>query len=150
MGIATTTPKAIRETLVTTIQAISPTYAEYGDLGWHYIPDDDPSGPELRRFTILNGPSQETPDGIHGGDGIGYDYECTIRVSYGGLSGIDADDIIDEDGRDLWLALHPLPDSGIDGMLPFRDSYTVDFFSDEPGALVVDFGFTIYYKGRDR
>ena len=151
MGIATTTPKAIRETLVTTIHAISPTFAEYGDLGWRYIPDDDPTGTELRRFTILNEPSTETFGGIHGGDGIGYDYTCIVRASYGGLSSRDVDDIVDEDARDLWLAIHPLPDTGgIDGMLPFRDPMSVEFFNDEPGAVVVDFVFQIYYKGRDR
>lgn len=150
MAIPVTTPGEIRAQLVTLIEAMAPTYAEHQSLGWRYVADGDVSGPQIRRFTILNTPSQETFGGIHGGSGIEYDYEMTIRASYGGLRGVLADDLIDEDGKDLWLLLHPLPDvGGIDGLLPFRSGYQVEFYDDEPGALIVDFIFETHYKGRD-
>jgi len=150
MGIATTTAGDIRAALVPLIEAMTPTYTEYQDQAWCYIPDNDVGGPEIRTFTILNSPSQETPGGMHGGAGIEYDYELTIRVAYGGLKSLVASDLIDEDGRDLWLLMHPLPDAGgIDGLLPFRNSYQVELYDDDPGSLIVDFVFETHYKGRD-
>ena len=150
MGIATTTAGTIRAALVPIIEAISPTYADLSDQSWSYDDDGEPSGASIRTFTILNGPSQETPGGMHGGAGIEYDYTMIIRTAYGALPQLMASDLIDEDARDLWLALHPLPDAGgIDGMLPTGGGYDIQFYDDEQGSLVVDYTFEIHYKGRD-
>jgi hypothetical protein len=152
MGIATTTPTAIRAALVTAIEGMTPSATLYQDVGWRYRAEGRISGPELRTFTILHTPATEDLEGIHGGDGIGFRYDTTIRVAYGGLTGDEADELIWSDGRDLWLLLHPLPDGGagsVAGLLPFREGYEIELESPDDGYQVADFILPTFFKAAD-
>lgn len=152
MGIATTTPPTIRASLVAAIEAMTPSTTEHQSVGWRYLIEGRVTGHELRTFTIHHSPAIEDLDGIHGGDGIGYTYDTRIRVAYGGIPGDLADALIWADGKDLWLLIHPLPDGGagaIPGLLPFRDGYTIEFYDEEEGSLIVDFVIPTYFKASD-
>lgn len=151
MAITVTNPATIRAAMYDLIEGITPTYLEYRDQIWsRTLASEDPAGPEIRRFRIINGIARETFDGIHGGGGIGMNFDMTIRVAYGGLDADTATDLISEDMHDLRLLIHPLPDSGaIAGLLPLQSDVEFDYFQDDEGYIVADFTFEIHYKGRE-
>lgn len=152
MGIPTTTPIAIRAALITAIEGLTPTEVKYRAFKWRYVSEAEVAGPAIRTFTILHSIATETPDGIHGGDGIEYDYEMRIRVSYGSLSGDDLDAVTWQDGRDLWLLVHPLPDGGagsIAGLLAFRGPLRAEYAVSEAGYALVDFIVQTHFKASD-
>ena len=151
MGIPVTNPQTIRAAMYNLIEAITPTYLDMRDSKWSRTnPGEDPSGPTIRRFRILNGIARETFDGIHGGGGIGMNFDMTIRVAYGGLEPDKAEELISEDFHDLRLLIHPLTDGGTtDGLLPMQSDPDFDYFEDDDGYLVADFTFEIHYKGRE-
>ena len=153
MGIASTTPKQIRTALIPLIVAIVPTAENHRDRGWYYFEEGgDPT--ELRNFTILQGSfPRESLDGVHGGDGIGYEYPMHIRTGYHGLPEDEIADVVNEDGKDLWLLIHPLPDGAagttLAGVLPFTEALTSELVDSEDGYIIVDHIIPIRYKAAD-
>jgi len=151
MPIATTTAAAIRSSLYTYIQALTPA-SFASEYPWTKTEQLD-GGETPRSFRIVNDIPSEDPDGIHGADGIGCIYEMAIEVSYGGpLTREEAEDLIAEDQKALSLMLHPLPTStasGIPGLLPFTDPLTAELIDDEDGNLLVAFVTAVRFKQAD-
>jgi len=152
MGIATTTSREIRLALIPLIQGITPTAENHRSQGWSYIVEGNPV--ELRNFTLLQGAfPRESFDGIHGGDGIEYEYPLHVRTGYHGLPEDEVAEIVEQDGRDLWLLLHPKPDGAagntIAGLLPMREPLVSELVSADENYVVVDHILEIHYKAAD-
>lgn len=152
MPIATTTAAAIRSSLYTYIQALSPA-SFASEYPWTKTEQLD-GGETPRSFRIEHDSiPAEDPEGIHGADGIGCVYEMAIVASYGGsLTREQAENLIAEDQKALSLMLHPLPTStasGIPGLLPFTDPLTVELLDDEEGRLLVAFMTPVRFKRAD-
>lgn len=146
----TTTASTLRGQFRTAVEGITATFAEYQDQTWRYVPKpDEVPSPSLRIFTILAAPAEaEDPDVSVYGGGISYEYELQVMASYGDLPLVQDESIIEEDARDLWLALDGVKSSNsglIDVSFP---AWTTDA-SAEDGHVYGVFSFSIRYFGRN-
>lgn len=168
MALASTTPKAIRASIITLIKAITPT--ERPDAKWTYVPSPKQVGGKLRVFSIeetpadvagsanSDGPDAAFDDGMWGGDGTEWGYELRVVTSYEGLTDEDDNDVITADAVDLWNVLRPTPGSSagsIAGLIRVRRG-SPDFRQGSPteedpdsGAWIVAHVFDINYKQAD-
>ena len=145
-----TTATTLRGQFRTAVEGITPTYAEHQDKIWRYTPrPDEVATPEMRVFTILAEPAEaEDPDVAVYGGGVSYSYTLQVMASYSDLPLIEDEAIVDEDARDLWLALDDVKASNtglIDVSFP---SWTTDA-STEDGFVYGVFSFEVRYFGRN-
>ncbi len=143
-----TTASSLRGQFRTAIEGITATYAEYQDQTWRYVPKpDEVPSTALRIFTILASPAlaEDAEISVFGG-GISYEYPMQVMASYSDLPIVEDESIIEEDARDLWLALCDVGDAGlIDVSFP---TWTTDGVS-EDGHVFGVFDFTVRYYGRN-
>jgi len=177
MALTATTPAAIRAVLVDAIQAMTPKFAGLrASAPWEYVRDvRSVRGAALRKFAVIHSVAElcrcdsapEGPDPIHEdplwGDGIEYAYEMAILVSYRAVGlNLELEEMMWQDGRDLWLLLHPQPGNPeIDGFIGARalspdliPSEEADTNEDgdqknDDDALVVAFRFEMHFLAED-
>ena len=152
MGIATTTPGAIRAALELKILAITPSFAEFSNITWNPVRTVDPSGSDIRSFRLLTEPRGIDPQGVYGPDGVESVFDLRIRTAYGGLDDNQVTEIIQSDLHDLWGAFHPAP-GGTASSIPGFISFGGGFLEVEPADdfqestdLIVDFVAEVHYK----
>lgn len=146
--------------MATRILAITPSFAAYRDAAWKYKPGADIDGSEVRTFDLVADPEELTEDGIHGADGVGYEFDLRLVTTYSGIEPRVARRLAGSDARDVWLNLHNAVGT-IDGMLPFRagQGYDVDSMGDiqtgddeDDGsrwAFIYMFTYRIHFKAAD-
>lgn len=169
MALTSTTPKAIRASIITLIKAITPT--ERPDAKWTYVPSPSQVAGKMRIFSIeetpadmagsvnSDGPDAAFDDGLWGGDGTEWGYELRVVTSYQGLNDKDDNDVITADAVDLWDVLRPTAGSsaaGIAGLIrvrrgsyEFRQGTPTGAPDEDLGVWIVDHVFDITYKQAD-
>lgn len=148
--MATTTSSACRASVRTYLQAIVPTYAKYQTHKWRYVttPGEVP-GPELRRFTLLAEPTEvDPPDEVVFGDGVSFNFELDILTGYGQLHALEDELMIDEDTRDVWLALEAAKNSN-SGIINFTFPVWIQDPDADDGIVWGVYRTTCRYFGRN-
>lgn len=137
-----TTLRTVAADLADQIEQITPDYPLFRDQTWESVDRiRDVPGGKLRLYHcewVLEGP---VPDGIYG-DSI--EYSATLRVwtNYRGLPEVDGEsqdvaaEMIDADGRQLWIRLEERSDPVLPGLvsvLPAEPPFT--FANEDPGHV---------------
>lgn len=145
-----TTARALRSQFRSAIEGITPTYAEFQDHKWVYAesPEDVP-GPAIRTFALLSDVAEaEPPDIAVMGGGISYAFTLQVMVTYGALPLTDDEQIIEEDARDLWLALDDVKASNT-GLIDVSYPAWGNEAAVSDGNVHGFFEFEIRYYGRN-
>lgn len=146
----TTTASALRTNFVSAIRGITPTYAKHRAEGWRYVrsPDEVP-GPRLRLFTLLSSPPvAEDPDVAVTGGGISYRFDLEVMTNYSDLPLVEDEQMIDEDARDLWLALDGVKSSD-GGLIDVSYPTWVTEGATEDGHVFGRFEMEVRFFGRN-
>lgn len=160
MSITTTTPSVLVPLLIAQIEGITPTHTEYSEREWTHSEDHETTTADVRTFDFIAHPEVPTEEGIHGDDGLGYEFDVQVVVSYGGIAPADARRIVGADGADLRrvfeLAYSTISVSGDQAALPVPDIYDVEYGLDgvdgddeSTGTLFAIFRFLVRYKQAD-
>lgn len=170
MALASTTPSAIRASIISLIKGISPT--RRGSQPWQYVSSPSKVGGALRVFSIeetpcdmagsanSDGPDAAFDDGLWGGDGTEWGYELRVVTSYQGLNDTEDNDVISADAVDLWEVLRPTAGSSASaiaglirvrrGSYEFRQGTPTGADDEDRGVWIVDHVFDITYKQADQ
>ena len=156
--VATTNLKTIRDDFKAQIKAISPREQKHRASRWRYLqdPEDVRSGAGLRAFSISFGSAANEEAGLASfNDGQSALVAMRVWVSYGGLSPVDDETLMEQDAEDLFFTLEGrIGTGGLDGLLGVLDSgggasppeFVVD---DDDDGLVGWYDFLIRYYRRD-
>lgn len=116
----------------TTIRAISPDYALFQDTGWQYVPEiEDVPGDRIRLFALDWGFGEPVEDGIFG-QGVEHEFELRVWANYRSLNGLTTAEIVERDGRQLWLALEQRLDPTVSGLVFVQPAGPFEAENDEP------------------
>lgn len=169
MALSSTTPAQIRASIITLINAITPT--QRSAAKWRNVASPSQVGGTLRTYAIeetpadmagsanSDGPDAAFDDGLWGGDGTEWGYELRVVTSYAGLNDTDDNDVITADAVDLWNVLRPTAGSGassIAGLIrirrssyEFRQGAPTGADDEDRGVWIVDHVFDVNYKQAD-
>lgn len=158
MPIPNTTPRELISALAARIQSITPTEEYLRTSHWRYEPDFEIGGQEVRTFDIVGDPERLVIEGIWGADGVEYEFDFRVIVTYEGLKPSDARRLAGSDGGDLWTCLNNSV-AVVPGMLPSRRlDYDIESFGVDEGGedddggrvdFVYQFVFTVNFKRQD-
>jgi len=142
-----TTLLAIREVVAEAVLGIDPSFPEYTETEWNRVKAIRDTTGALRNFFVRLLPSRETTESFYG-DGISKESELQIWVGYDGLPDDEDGPMVDEDGRQLYLALVATIDptnNGIEAYTPTGWVYEVE----DPGHVVGYHSFVVRFLSSD-
>lgn len=122
-----TTIRELRAAFITVIKAITPSQQAHRERGWSAVASvDEVPSTALRRFFVSFRGAAAVTSGIYSPDS--HERSVTLRVyaSYFALPEDDFEDLVGDDGNDLFLALDTRRDPIIAGLVSVEELGWVD------------------------
>lgn len=113
-----TTTRGLRQLVTAMLQDLVPSEVERRDDRWYPLERrTDVSGGEIRRFFLSFVDTNDDASGVQSPDGIEVPTTMLVWTSYGSLADDEVEDLVSEDGRQIFHAMQLRGDPVFPGLV---------------------------------